>query len=65
MAGRRRRVIPAKGAKRPQSRDPLAGQSSHGPVLALARVNTASQTLDPAVLLNGSRLSLASLGRPG
>ena len=36
-----------------------------GPVLALAHVRIVSQALNPAVLLNGSRLSLASLGRPG
>jgi len=59
-------VIPAKGAQRPQSRDPIGRTIvERGPVLTLAHFRIVSRTLNPAVPLNGSRLSLASLGRPG
>jgi len=56
-------VIPAKGAQRPQSRDPIGPKIvERGPVLAPAHLRIVAQALDPAVPLNGSRLSLRSAG---
>ena len=57
---------PGQGRGAPAEPGPIGRNIvERGPVLALAHFRTVSQTLNPAVPLNGSRLSLASLGRPG
>jgi len=57
---------PGQGREAPAEPGPIGRTIvERGPILVLAHASTVSQALDPAVPLNGSRLSLASLGRPG
>jgi len=59
-------VIPAKGAERPQSRDPLAAISSSAVRFSRqGRFSIVVRNQDPVVLLNGSRIASASLRLPG
>ena len=66
MAGPQHRRHPGQGSEATAEPGPIGRTIvEHGPVLALAHFRIVSQALVPAALLNGSRLSLASLVRPG
>jgi len=66
MAGRRTLRHPGQGREAPAEPGPIGRNIvEHGPVLTQAYFRIVSQALNPALPLNGSRLSLASLGRPG
>ena len=54
---------PGQGREAPAEPGPIGRNIvEHGPILVLAHVRIVSQTLNPAVPLNGSRLSLRSAG---